>query len=112
MENLVFAILMLGCDHTLDQCTYVPTPVEYYASREECSDILPLAFHEAESHPVALGDCVAVPREWIEKDIALEWAIDEQDRLKVAIVGPDNEVFGDVTATEMAARTRRTKPAG
>ena len=114
MENLVFAILMLGCDHTLDHCSYVPAPMEFYATREECEDVLPLAFHQAENHPVALGDCVAVPGKWIERDVALEWSIDEEKRLKVAVVGPGNEVYGDMTATELASRTGtgRAKPAG
>lgn len=112
MENLVFAILMLGCDHAMDQCTQVPTPVEYYATRAECDDILPLAFHEAEGHPLAVGDCVAVPREWVEKDIALEWSIDESERLKVAVIGPGNEVFGNVPERQLAAKTGRVKPAG
>ena len=111
MQNLVFAILMLGCDHELDQCTYVPTPAEYYATIEECEEILPLAFHEADGHPVAVGDCVAIPGEWTEKDIALEWTIDEGERLKVAVIGPGNEVYGDVTATQVASRTNRVKPA-
>lgn len=112
MENLVFAILMLGCDHALDECTHVPTPIETYASIGECEEILPLAFHEAEGHPIAVGDCIAVPGDWMEKDIAMEWSIDESDRLKVAVIGPDNEVFGDVPATAVAAKTGRIKPAG
>lgn len=112
MENLVFAILMLGCDHTLEQCSYVPAPMEFYATREECDGVLPLAFHEAEDHPVAVGDCVAVPSEWIERDIALEWTIDQEKRLKVAVVGPGNEVYGDMAATKLASLAGRAKPAG
>ena len=112
MENLVFAILMLACDHALDECAYVPTPVEYYASREECEDILPLAFHEAETYPVALGDCIAVPQKWIEKTVAIEWSIDDGERLKVAVVGPNNEVFGDVPSTAVAAGRNGHTPAG
>jgi len=112
MENVVFAILMLGCDHSLDRCTYVPTPVEHYVTREQCDDVLTLAFHEAEGYPVAVGECVGIPDKWIEKDVALEWVIDGGGRLKVAIVGPDNEVFGDAVAIEVASRTRRIGPAG
>lgn len=111
MENLVFAILMLGCDHALDECAYVPTPVEFYMSREECEEILPLAFHEAEAYPVALGDCISVPGAWTEKDLAFEWSIDGDDRLKVAVVGPGNAVFGDVIDTELAGKSGRV-PAG
>lgn len=112
MENFVFAILMLGCDHTLDHCSYVPAPMEYYATRAECEDVLPHAFHEAENHPVALGDCVAVPGKWIEQDVALEWSIDGKKRLKVAVIGPGNAVYGEVAATELASRTGRAKPTG
>lgn len=112
MENLVFAILLLGCDHTLERCSYVPAPVEFYASHEECSDILPLAFHEAETYPVAVGECVAVPREWIEKDIVFEWSISDSNGLKVSVVGPDNEVFGDIPETRMARNSVRIEPAG
>ncbi|MCI5074848.1 hypothetical protein [Oricola sp.] len=112
MENLVFAILMLGCDHALDECVYVPTPAEYYSTQAECEDILPLAFHEAEDHPVALGDCIAVPREWMEKDVAFEWSIDTDDRLKVAVVGPQNEVFGEDPSSAVASDKTRRIPAG
>lgn len=112
MENLVFAILMLGCDHALDQCAYVPMPVEYYASREECEDILPLAFHEAETFPVAVGDCVAVPRDWTEKDITFEWSIDGRNELKIAVIGPGNAVFGDQPATKVAAGKSGRLPTG
>jgi len=112
MENLVFAVLMMGCDHSLEACAYVPTPMESYATREECEGALPLALHEAQKHPVALGDCVAVPGKWIESDIALEWTIDGNKRLNVAVVGPDNEIYGDMTATEVAADGARARPAG
>ena len=70
---------------------------------EECEDILPLAFHEAETYPVALGDCIAVPQKWIEKTVAIEWSIDDSERLKIAVVGPNNEAFGDVPSTAVAA---------
>lgn len=109
MENLVFAILMLGCDHALDECTYVPTPVEFYMSRDECEEILPLAFHDAESYPVALGDCIAVPGDWTESDLAIEWSIDRDQRLKTGVVGPKNAVFGDVIDTELAGKSGRVQ---
>ena len=112
MENLVFAILMLGCDHTLEACENVPTPIEFYASREACEEILPLAFHEADTHPIALGDCVAVPEDWIEKDIVFEWSVDQDDRLKIAVRGADNTVFGDPIVTKVASGKTSRMPAG
>lgn len=112
MENLVFAILMLGCDHALDRCEYVHIPEEYYDSREACEDILPLAFNEAENHPVALGDCVSVPANWADKSLVLEWAIDSEDRLKVAVIGPGNAVFGDVVTNAVASGEASRRPAG
>ncbi|WP_375566877.1 hypothetical protein [Oceaniradius stylonematis] len=101
MENAVFALFMMGCGHQLDVCRPVDTHAELFEDRTTCEAGLESAARNVDTHPIAVGKCVAVDPASATADMRFKWFFAANGEL---VVDP---LYGTSNGTVIADRADR-----
>lgn len=60
MNETLFALLVMGCSHSLDVCRETPGDMAVFESRIECKEELNFAVRTIADFPLGIGKCVEI----------------------------------------------------
>ncbi|WP_306117524.1 MULTISPECIES: hypothetical protein [unclassified Roseitalea] len=83
MEQMVFAIFMMGCGHNLDVCRPIDNPEPVFESRASCERELERTARQVTGFPTAIGSCIEVEERRADADLEFDWFFAADGRLIV-----------------------------